>query len=244
MSPPPRRERPAHRPASRRTPVRFPTNAILLVALAAAIITAVVVRDHVDSATAGRFGSSNFVTTLGDDSWPVGPQAELPRDYRTPFPPFNDGDGPCHDPQFTLVLTLPTEHVYHTGETMSANVLYDAPGCKTMSGSFWVRHEPGSPRYGFYCPSETPAASFAPPLADCTDGFGGSIGSNVLDLTSSSGVVTLTAQPGTFPPAELASIPDLEGARVCALVVEVSDGIPDGSSSFQQINVACPEEFD
>jgi hypothetical protein len=212
-----------------------------LVALAVAIITAVVVRDHVDSATTGGFGSSTYAISSGDDSWPVGPQAEPPRDYRTPFPPFNDGDGPCRDPHFKLLLTLPVEHVYHTDETMSANVLYDAPGCKTLKVTFGIRHVPGSPRYEFYCQDRS---VYPEDSGICEYGFDGNIGSNTVDLASPFGAVTLTAQPGAFPPAELASEPDLEGAQVCAVVVEVSDGIPDGSSSFQQINVGCPEGWD
>lgn len=241
MSPPPRRERPEHRAASRSTRVRVPTIAILLVALAAAIITAVVVRDHVDSAASDGVGPWIYATSSGDESWSVGPEAERPRDYRTPFPPFNNGDGPCHDPHFRLLLTLPAEHVYYTGETMSVNVFYDAPGCKTMSGTFGIRHVQGSPRYEFYCRDRTPQPGYE---SICEPAFGGSIPIRAVDLTSPSGVVTLVAEPGTFPPAEFASVPDLEGAQVCAVVVEVSDGIPDGSRSLQQINVACPEGWD
>ncbi len=244
MSPPPRRERPEHRPASRGTRERVPTIAILLVALAAAIVTAVVVRDHVDSAASDGLGTSIYAISSGDDSWPVGPQAEPPRDYRTPFPPFNDGDGPCRDPHFKLLLTLPVEHVYDTGETMSVNVLYDAPGCKTLKVTFGIRHVPGSPRHGFYCPNKTAARTPTSYADVCTDGFSGNIGSNTVDLPSPFGVVTLTAQPGVFPPAEVASVPDLEGAQICSVVVVVSDGIPGGSSSLQQINVACPEGWD
>lgn len=166
--------------------------------------------------------------------------AALPSDPRTPFPPFNEGDGPCHDAHFSIDPPPPADRVYHAGDTLSVTVRYDAQGCTKLTGTFGVRHLPGSPRYRYYCKDKTP------PLADldpCERGFDGNIPANKVDISTASGTATLIAQPGTFPPTELASVPDLEGAELCAVVVQASDGIEGGSWSFQQLDIACLDEF-
>jgi hypothetical protein len=87
-----------------------------------------------------------------------------------------------------------------------------------VNGSPWAKH---------YCVE-----------SGCTNG---GINSNIFGqavmLDEPSGTITFVGQPGEFPPVDLASPPNLEGFRVCSLVVSFNDGEPDGSRASEQLNV-------
>jgi hypothetical protein len=110
------------------------------------------------------------------------------------------------------------------------------PGCATIWAGFGVRHLLDSPRYNFYCRDHGFGGG-----TTSAKGFNGNISSNRVTLTAPSGAVHLEAQPGTFPPADAAAVPDLEGATLCAVVVVVDDA--EGKGSSQEFDVACPDEY-
>lgn len=156
-------------------------------------------------------------------------------DFRMPVPPFNEGEGDCHDPVFELVDYPSPDRVFHTGETLSATVRYEAANCTELRATFGVRHVAGSPRFEFYCNQNGTVPDH------CMHGFDGNIFSEDVVLAGPTGTVTITAQPGEFPPESLESHPDLDGAQLCSVVLSVNDGIEGGSASYQQLDVGCPE---
>lgn len=158
-------------------------------------------------------------------------------DYRTPFPPNNFPEGECRDPVFDLIEYPSPDRVFHAGESMTATIRYDAPNCRELRATFGIRHVEGSPRFEFYC--RMTDGSIPEHCAD--DGFNGNVPIDPILLTETAGVVTITARPGVFPPTNLESDPDLEGARVCSVILSVNDGVDGGSRSSQQWNIGCPE---
>src|SRR5207244_6707842 len=76
----------------------------------------------------------------------------------------------------------------------------------------------------------------------CNQELAGNIPSNEVEVSGSSGSVTLVAQPGSFPPTDLATVPDVDGARVCAVVLIASNRDPFGGSLSQQFDLCCREE--
>ena len=211
---------------------RLPVIAVLLATLGVAIVAVGLVANRGGVDHNPSTGTHEIDVRIATPT----PTDASERDSRARFPPYNEGAGPCHDPKFHLEAAPEPSRVFHSTDALSVTVTYDAPGCAMMTAYFGVRHTIGSPRYDYYCTARTATAG----LGVCKHGFDGNVPAVDVPLTAPRGTVTLIASPGTFPPDDLASVPDIEGAVLCAIVLGANDGVPGGSHSFQQLDLGCP----
>jgi len=146
--------------------------------------------------------------------------------------PLNEGIGPCHDPYFKLPVLPEYKHVFVGGEVMSVEVQYSAPGCKTMAVTFAGRHRQGSPWYNYWCNEHL--------KINCGRWTETDFGRR-MPLTSDAGSVMFRVGTGhdegiLIPDEERIS---LEGFQLCALVIYLTDGVQNGSSTWQQVDLGC-----
>lgn len=153
------------------------------------------------------------------------PRDQLLDDPRVFEPPFDFGS--CEAPTLEIIDSPDPGRVWKDGEILSASVNFKAPGCKVMTLNFGGEHVPGSPWFDYYC-GKCRAKS-----------FGSNIPAEAVTLDSASGTIRFVAVPGTFPPLDLASRPNLEGFVVCSLVIGANDGNPNSQSQREQINLPC-----
>lgn len=137
--------------------------------------------------------------------------------------------GLCLTASFSIVNAPVPARVFHDSDVLSATVKYSAPGCKEIDANFGGQHVAGSPWFKYYC-------------ATCTaKSYGSNIPAGSVPISAPEGTVTVVGQPGSFPPKDLSSPPNLEGFQLCAVVLSASDGKPFGlRTSSQQINLPCP----
>lgn len=135
--------------------------------------------------------------------------------------------GPCSDASVTLMTELVPKRVFHDGEALGVTLAYDAPGCRDIRVAFWGHHLAGSPRYQYYCPQCIKAS------------YAGQLNAGPSALAEATGVTTLIAQPGPFPPAGLDSVPNLEGFQICTAHVTLTDGRADGNEISRDFDVDC-----
>ena len=137
------------------------------------------------------------------------------------------GYGSCKAPTLEVIDPPQPGKVWKDGAILSVSVRFEAPGCKVMTLGFGGKHVPGSPWFDYYC-GKCRAKS-----------YGSNIPAEAVILDSESGTIRFVAVPGTFPPLDLASRPNLEGFVVCAFVIGANDGNPDSMSHIEQIDLPC-----
>jgi hypothetical protein len=152
---------------------------------------------------------------------------EFGKTFTAAYEATNVASGLCHATSFDVVGDIDGERVYHDGETLTVTLDYDAPGCVEASLTFGGFHLNGSPWAMHYCGNDGCAGV----------GFNSNIFAERARLTADRGRITFVAQPGTFPPVDLASPPNLEGFMLCSLVVGFNDGRVDGSRTSEQFDI-------
>ena len=147
--------------------------------------------------------------------------------FRAAVQATNVAKGPCHDASFSVVGDDGTDRVYRDGDPLVITLEYDAPGCADARLTFGGFHINGSPWARHYCNPE-----------GCSrGGFGSNIYAETIAITEPAGRLTFTGKPGTFPPIDIGSPPNLEGFQLCSIVVGFSDGRFDGSHTGEQLDL-------
>jgi hypothetical protein len=218
----------------------------LLAAATAAVVLGLSLSCTLDDEAADASPTVPPATTTADEGWRE--RCNLPDDYEVlSVPPdpclladpefgeafvaaneaANRAKGPCHTTSYTILNEDELDRIYHDGETLSVMLEYDAPGCVDAGLTFGGYHVNGSPWAMHYCVA-----------TGCANG---GISSNIfaarVQLPAPRGVLRFVAEPGTFPPVDLATPPNLEGFRPCAIVVGFSDGHSEGSNTSDQYNL-------
>ena len=164
------------------------------------------------------------------------------------YQPSADGSGACRDPRFGFAATPPNKRIYHDGEEISIIVKYDAPGCDTLSVSFWGRHRPGSPWYDYWCEGDGRLRLFGAgatgELHDtpCDGTFSSNLHADDVALNEPLGEARVVAISSSMPPAGLDSPANIDGFELCTVILSVSAA--DGSGASQQVEVGCRENWD
>lgn len=168
--------------------------------------------------------------------------------YAWAYPPLNIGGGGCRDPRFRLDGMPERGRVYRAGETLSIEVVYNAPRCINMYVVFEGRFIKGSPWYKQSC--EQFPVEHQNKL--CRDYFVGTIISSTRSLSGAEGAVELIANPGLERPVDpsspgLSAVPfptSIEGFRLCSITINVGGGPPNDSRSTQEVHIDCHSSFD
>jgi hypothetical protein len=137
--------------------------------------------------------------------------------------------GRCGTAEFVFVSGSPkARDVFHDGDTLAIKISYAAgPACTRVQGVIFGYFTPHTPWFDYYTRGGSAGM------------FNGNIPTNEVRLTAPRGVVMLVAQPGPFPPPDLASPPNLEGFVFCGAVLTFDDGTDDGSGAFEQLDTGC-----
>jgi hypothetical protein len=117
-----------------------------------------------------------------------------------------------------------------------------------MFVTFSGNHSEDSPWYEHWCngPGRQELIDLGAPAAwveetTCADGISSTFGTS-FELQSPEGVIEISPEEGEFPPNGPDSDPQLDGFRLCTLVIRVTDGGIATSSSRQQIELDCDED--
>ncbi len=176
------------------------------------------------------------VTNREDPRPEVTTVSEGKESYAWAFPP-NDlvVDGPCNDPRFRIKGMPERGRIYRSGDELSIEIAYNAPGCREVQVVFEGRFFKGSPWFEQRCAEiERQFRN-----RDCGNYFEGSIPSDPISIDSEEGELALTALPGAAYSPE-----NIEGFKLCAVTISVRDGTVDGSQAFQTVHVDCDTASD
>jgi hypothetical protein len=142
---------------------------------------------------------------------------------------------PTHGPDTPALIETPWPmgRLYHDGDDLVITISYVVPPeMKNVSAAFHGVHGPGSPWFEHWCTQTPPPASCA---RDISSGFD----TEVLPLTGTTGIITLRAIVGSFPPESAGSPPSLEGFVVCDVAVIFDDGVWGGALVRQELGEGC-----
>jgi hypothetical protein len=169
--------------------------------------------------------------------------------------PSNTGSGPCKDPRFRIAGMPERGRRYSAADELPITLEYDAPGCTDIQVEFRGEYGGGSSWYETKC-NELPRVAEGD--ADCPfESVSGEVFSRPQRLSSASGRVTLIADPVVTPTPGPPSPPEIklpttvprvpatvDGMKLCSIRIRVTDGVPSGSTSEQEVHVDCEEAND
>lgn len=114
----------------------------------------------------------------------------------------------------SLAEPLALGRTYHDGDTLSASLNFVVPGCTGVKAEFNGYFGPGTPWFEHWC---------SPPLVPtCKRVLPGFVKGGDTPLAATARI-TITAQPGSFPPSNLRDPANLEGFTLCQLHLTFHD---------------------
>lgn len=142
----------------------------------------------------------------------------------------------------TLMNPSPIGVRLREGDELSFVIGYLAPGCVHVGVTIYGFSEADSPNYRYWCIDHR---SRVPPSGCNMNRLGGAIRTGTYSLKAPSGMMTLRAASGRFPPIEsdqILAVPPFEGFVTCAFVVVFDDGHFGGPQFLQQFGTIVPGE--
>lgn len=134
----------------------------------------------------------------------------------------------CREATYSVLGDSPIGRRYVAGDALEVAVAFETDGCVAVGGVFTGYHSPGSRYYDYYCPE-----SCGPRLATRFAYV------EPARLSARSGVATIRARVGTFPPENLSSPPDINGFTLCQVSITFTDGKFGGSYVEKPLGTFC-----